>query len=198
MPMQLDNLDREAAMMLYLAGELEPAEREAFERRLTAEPELAAEVAQLRAAQQSVATEIANLDSQTRLPTSEAVAVRRVSRVISSWLVGRTAAPPPAVRNGFAFPWWSYPTAIAASLIIGFLVWSSRQEVPPMEPTADAKRELAAMEAEQTELADWLTTSLDVTADASLDYGMDRFVSPGRPDELNTVYDSPVPEENSQ
>jgi len=198
MPAQLDNLDREAAMMLYLAGELEPAEREAFERQLTAEPEMAAEVAQLRVAQQSVAAGIAELDSQTRLPTSEAVAVRRVSRVISSWLIGRTAAPPPAMRNGIAFPWWSYPTAIAASLIVGFLVWSSRQEVPPMEPTAEARRELSAMEAEQTELADWLTTSLDVTADASLDYGMDRFVSTGRPDELNTVYDSPLPEENSQ
>ena len=198
MPAEIENLDREAAMMLYLAGELEPAERAAFEGRLMAEPELAAEVAQLQAAQQSVAAGIAQLDAQTRLPTSEAVAVRRVSRSITNWLAGRRVASVPPVRNGFALPWWGYPAAIAASLIVGFLVWSSRQEVPPMEPTAEAKRELGAMEAEQAELAEWLTTSLDVTADASMDYGMDRFLTSGRTDELNAVYNSPLPEENSQ
>ena len=198
MPAQMDNLDREAAMILYLAGELEPAEREAFERRLAAEPELAAEVAQVRAAQQSVISEIARLDSHTRLPTSEAVAMRRVSRSISSWLASRTAAPTPPVRNGLPLPWWSYPAAVAASLIIGFLVWSSRQEVKPMDASPEARRELTAMEAEQAELAEWLTTTLDATADASMDTEIDRLLSTGRPDEFNAVYVSPLPEENSQ
>ena len=121
MSVQLDNLDRESAMILYLAGELEPAEREAFERRLAAEPKLAAEVEQLRAAQQSVVSELQRADTSARLPVSEGVAVRRVSRAMSSWLVGRNAAPIQIVRKNAPLPWWSYPSAIAASLIIGFL-----------------------------------------------------------------------------
>ena len=54
------------------------------------------------------------------------------------------------------------------------------------------------MAAEQAELADWLATSLGVTADASTDTEIERLLSSGRPDQLNTVYLSPMPEENSQ
>jgi anti-sigma factor RsiW len=199
MSVQLDKLDRESAMILYLAGELEPAEREAFERRLAAEPELAAELKQLRAAQQSVAAELARADNGSRLPVSEGVAVRRVSRAISSWIVGRNAAPLQIARKTAPLPWWSYPSAIAASLIVGFLVWSSRQEVKPMEPLPEAARELSLMEAEQSELAEWLTTSLDATADASMDAEVEQVLSVGgSADELNALYRSPQREENAQ
>ena len=199
MSVQLDNLDRESAMILYLAGELEPAEREAFERRLAGEPQLAAEIEQLRAAQQSVASELQRADNSARLPVSEGVAVRRVSRAMSSWLVGRNAAPIQIVRKNAPLPWWSYPSAIAASLIIGFLVWSSRQEIKPMEPLPEAQRELSLMEAEQSELAEWLTTSLDATADASTDAEVEQVLYVGgSAEELNALYRSPQPEENSQ
>jgi anti-sigma factor RsiW len=198
MPVQLDKLDREAAAMLYLAGELEPAEREAFERRLAGEPQLAAEVEQVRAAQQSIAAELQRADAHSRLPASEGVVVRRVSRAIGSWLVGRTAATIPAVKKGWPMPWWSYPAAVAASLVVGFLVWSSSQEVPPMSASPEATEQLTVMEAEQAELAEWLTTSLDATADASTDMDMERLLSTGRLDDLNAVYLSPQPEENSQ
>ena len=79
MPPQAENLDREATLMLYLAGELEPAQREAFEQRLRAEPELVAEAEQVRAAQRSIAAELERADARTRLPASEGVVVRRVS-----------------------------------------------------------------------------------------------------------------------
>jgi hypothetical protein len=199
MSVQLDNLDRESAMILYLAGELEPADREVFERRLAGEPQLATEVAQLRAAQQSVVSELHRADRGARLPVSEGVAVRRVSRAMSSWLVGRNAAPMPIVRKHAPLPWWSYPSAVAASLIIGFLVWSSRQEIKPMEPLPEAQRELSMMEAEQSELAEWLTTSLDATADASMEAEVEQVLSVGgSAEELNALYRSPQREENSQ
>src|SRR6185369_4629459 len=41
----------------------------------------------------------------------------------------RIRATPPAQKKGLPLPWWSYPAAVAASLIIAFLVWSSRQPV---------------------------------------------------------------------
>jgi len=199
MPVELDNLDRESAMILYLAGELEPAEREAFEQRLASEPQLAAEVEQLRAAQEAVGAELARADRSARLPVSEGVAVRRVSRAMSNWLVGRNAAPMQMSKKQTPLPWWSYPSAIAASLIVGFLIWSSRQEVPPMAPLPEAQHELSVMEAEQSELAEWLSTSLDATADASMDAEVEQVLSVGgSADELNALYRSPQPEENTQ
>jgi hypothetical protein len=86
---------------------------------------------------------------------------------------------------------------VAASVIVGFLVWSSRQEVSPMAPLKEATEKLSMIDAEQAELADWLTTSLDATADAS-DPGVDRLLSIGRWDGLNSVYQAPREEEVSQ
>jgi anti-sigma factor RsiW len=199
MPTLLDNLDRESAIMLYVADELEPAERETFQRRLAAEPQLAAEVEQVRAAQGLIATELQHADARTRLPASEGVVVRRVSRAIASRLAARVPGPMQLSKRPFAMPWWSYPAAVAASLIIGFLVWSSRQEVPPMAPSEEAKREFSMMEAEQAELAEWLSTSLDATADASMDAEVEQVMSVGGgAEELNALYRSRMREENSQ
>src|SRR5215207_7665688 len=105
MPSLLDNLDRDAAMMLYLAGELDADDRAAYERRIAAEPELAAEVERMRGAQAAVAGELERADARRRLPTSESVATRRVSRSINQWLVTRDAAPPAPLRRSITMPW---------------------------------------------------------------------------------------------
>jgi hypothetical protein len=44
------------------------------------------------------------------------------------------------------------------------------------------------MENEQSDLAEWLTTSLDATADATFDQEIDRLRYAGRWDVLNSVY----------
>jgi anti-sigma-K factor RskA len=186
MPVPLDQLDREAAAMLYVAGELEPAEREAFERRLASETGLAAEVERLRAAQRAITASLESLDAQQRLPVNEGVAVRRASRAIGAWLTARTVSVMPPVKKGWPFPWWSYPVAAAACLIVGFLVWSTSQDVQPMSALPEAKEQFTLMEKEQDDLADWLTGSLEVTADATLDQEIDRLM--GRWDGLNVVY----------
>ena len=189
-----------ATMMLYAAGELEPAARAAFEQRMAAEPQLAADVQQLAAALDANAADLARADASARVPVNEGVAVRRVSRAIDGWLLARTAAPPAPVKKGLPLPWWAYPTAAAASLIVGFLVWSSRQEVPPFEASPDVKHGLSMLEQEQAELADWLVISLDETADASMDADMARLLSAGGADDLNSTYLLPPPgsEENTQ
>ena len=188
MPVQLEQLDREAAIMLYVAGELEPAEREAFERRLASEPQLAAEVEQLRAAQGAIAQTLERVDAQQRMPVSEGVPVRRVSRSINGWLAARTVSNMPPIKKGWPFPWWAYPAAAAACLIVGFLVWSTNQDVPAMSALPEAKEKITMMENEQSELAEWLTGSLDATADATLDQEIDRVRYAGRWDVLNSVY----------
>ena len=202
MPIELDQHDHTAAtatLMLYVSGELEPAEREAFERRLAAEPALAAEVEQARGAHDAVAAQLARADAHGRLPVNEAVAVRRVSRAISTWQVNRNAAPAAAVKPAWRLPWWAYPTAAAASLIVGFLVWSSRQEIRSLAPSPDAQRGISMLEQEQSELAEWIATSLEPTADASLDRDTEQLLSASGADDLSWVYQLPRPaEENAQ
>ena len=198
MAVELEQLDREAAMMLYAAGELEPAAREAFELRLSGEPQLAADLEQLRAAQGSIAAALQHADAQQRLPVNEGVAVRRVSRSINAWLAARTVAAMPPVKKPWPMPWWSYPAAAAACLIVGFLVWSSRQEVASMSALPEAKEKMTRMEEEQTELVEWLSGSLEATADAAtVDQELDRLMWVGRFDVLNSVYVA-GPEENAQ
>ena len=66
-----------------------------------------------------------------------------------------------------------------------------------MSPLPEAKDKLAMMEDEQSDLAEWLTTSLDTTADATPDQEIDRLISTGRWDGLNAVYYA-AQEENTQ
>jgi hypothetical protein len=53
------------------------------------------------------------------------------------------------------------------------------------------------IEAEQSELADWLASSLDSTADATMDREVEQILSAGGAEDLNSVYLLPR-EENSQ
>ena len=199
MPTQAEQLDREAAVMLYVAGEMTPDQREAFERRLAAEEDLSAEVERLRAAQATVAGVLEDADAQSRLPASEGVVVRRVSRSINQWLLDRAAAPAPVPIRGPLLPWWAYPTAVAASLIVGFLVWSSRQEVGPIEADPQAKQYSQMMVAEEQDKTEWLIQSLDLREEAAVNADLDQILAAGDMggDELNP-FPMLLPEESSQ
>jgi hypothetical protein len=119
-------------LVLYLAGELANGEKTALEKRLAAEPKLAAELDRLRAAQAFCNGAISHGDQTARLPVSEGVAVRRVSRAMQQWQVDRVRAMPPVKKKGLPLPWWCYPAAAAAAIIVGFLIWSSRQPIGPV------------------------------------------------------------------
>ena len=187
MPSQLDNLDRDAAMMLYLTGELDADDRSAYERRIAADAQLSADVERVRAAQAAVVAELERADAHRRLPTGESVAVRRVSRSINQWLVDREHTPAAPVKRPFAMPWWSYPSSAAAILIIGFLVWSSRQEPAAMPPSKEAMSGLSAADAEQQDLANLITSSLEPRSYASAEPELDRLLSAAaRPDDIDT------------
>jgi anti-sigma factor RsiW len=132
---QLNDLDGDSLLMLYVSGELSNGEKAALERRLASEPALAAELEKLRAAQAFCAEAFAAADATATLPVGEGVAVRRVSRAMQQWQVDRIRVAAPTQKKGLPLPWWSYPVAVAASVIIGFLVWSSRQSVNDLAAT---------------------------------------------------------------
>src|SRR3954469_2838941 len=85
----LSQLDREAMLLMYLAGELPDNERIAVEQRLAADAGLTLQLQQLVEAQQRVHGAIEQLDHHDRLPTSEGVASRRVMRAMHQWQVDR-------------------------------------------------------------------------------------------------------------
>src|SRR4051794_9216440 len=127
MPSLLQQLDREALLLMYLAQELPPADQEAVERRLASEPDLAAQLAQIKALQYGCDLSLAESDAQTALPMTCDTAVRRVARAMKQWQIDRLHRPPAGSprKMHFRLPWWSYAAGLAASVIVGVLVWSS-------------------------------------------------------------------------
>jgi hypothetical protein len=71
-------------------------------------------------------------DRSDRLAVSEGAAVRRVGRAMRQWHARRlAAAPAPAeAPSGLRYPWWAYPLAAAASVVIAFLVWWGNTDRP--------------------------------------------------------------------
>ena len=166
MAAQMNELDSDSLLVLYLAGELANGEKTAVERRLASEPALAAELQRLRDAQAFCVQAIQTADAGARMPVGEGVAVRRVSRAMQQWQVDRVRATPLVRRK--KIPWWSYPVAVAASIIVGFLIWSSRQPV-----TNDLRPEVPLAQDSDTAddasgaitLVDWMDSSFGLPAE---------------------------------
>ena len=169
MPNQIDQLDADSLMVLYIAGELTNGDKAAFERRVASDPKLADELARLRETQVFCFEALRAGDEAMRLPVSEGVAVRRVGRALVQWQVDRARL---VAANGIKtrrIPAWAYPAAAAAILIIGFLTWSSRQPIalPPAGNEEVAMRVNTDDPAEtQEQLADWIDNSFGNTQEA--------------------------------
>jgi hypothetical protein len=188
MPNKLEQLDREAELLLYLADELPAGQKANLEARLAADPQLAAELQSLRQSESACIAALDRADAHERLPTSESVAVRRVSRAMQQWHLDRVTSPVVAIRRNLSLPRWVYPTAAAAILLVGFLVWTSKQEVPPMEADKRVQREFQAMDAEKQDLAEWLGSSFDPTFEARVDDRLAREMSFGNGDDASASY----------
>lgn len=155
-----EQLDLDAALMLYASEELSSEERAAMEARLAIEPALSVRLEDLRSARQACFDALELADQHDRVPSSQGVAVRQVARAMRQWHVDRTVgyASVPISQHRRRIPGWAYPTAAAAMILIGFLVWSVRQPVNAIMPPS---QEFSAyVEAQQSDLADWMGDSL--------------------------------------
>jgi anti-sigma factor RsiW len=188
---KLEHLDREAALMMYVAGELSPTERQSFEQRLAADATLAADLQRLQESDVACTAALSRADASQRMPVTEAVAVRRVVRAMHQWRVERVARPAPTKAKGLPLPWWCYAGAVAASLLVGGLVWTSNRPVGPLNADPSIARQQNAASAEDDELADWLGESL---ADAKSDDTIAEQILASEPDDLNGVLFNPSEE----
>jgi hypothetical protein len=126
---QLEN--NEAVLLMYLAGELPPDDRAEVELLLAGDAALRAEFERLRGAYDAFGSGMRVLDSATRLPVPEATSVRRVGAAMRQWHAARQARPPARPRlPELRYPWWAYPAAAAASVVIAFLVWWGNSDRP--------------------------------------------------------------------
>ena len=193
MPPQTERLDREALLMLYASDELSGEERAAFDQKLAGDENLRAELDRLREAVGRTSGAIDLLDQRQRPPVSEGVALRRVMRAINQWLLTRVQKRPAARQRLLPIAWWAYPTAAAAAVIVGFLVWSSTQEIGPLPADPQVRANIQLAEADADALADRLESEFDISADARADDAMRREL----PGPADTFFMAPA-EENAQ
>jgi anti-sigma factor RsiW len=199
---ELNDLDLDSQLMLYIAGELTNGAKSALEKRLAADPKLAAELARLRETQLFCADALKVGDEQLRFPVSEGVAVRRVGRVMAQWQVDRARTVAATAVKSRRIPVWAYPAAAAAILIIGFLVWSSRQPIalPPSPDTVARDTNVVDDQPDpQDALADWIDTSFGNTQEAAnTESALSDPISLPGADEGGSASILPMPEETIQ
>ena len=184
-------------LTLYLADEMAPAERAAFEQRLASDETLSAELQTLRAAQEAAFEAINRADRSSRLPASQGVAVRRVIRAVQQWQTRRLKPTLEPARRGLPLPWWCYPAAAAASIITAFLIWSSRQEVGPTPPALNHQQ---WVERQEEDLAKWMGSSFafDDAGDGSVESILATPLTSTQADDLNSIFLIPPSEETIQ
>ena len=147
----------EGVLLMYLAGELQADDRAEVEQRLARDPALRAALESVREAHDAFAAAMPALDRVERLPAPQGPGVRRVVRAMQQWQAGRLAAEPaPAPVKTLRYPWWAYPLAAAASVIIAFVVWWGNTDRPQQlrpNQTAYEDRSYAAFDAAGNDVA---------------------------------------------
>lgn len=119
--------DDQALLLMYLAGELPPAELEAVALRLKSDAALRAKLAELRAAQAVYLQTLQALDAAEAPPIPDEVSRRQAARLVRQWTTRRLMQPRAAARpRAAALPWWSYPVAAAAAILIAVILYGVR------------------------------------------------------------------------
>jgi len=168
MEAETSQLDRQSLLMLYAADELPADQRIALEAQLATDAEMASELQQIRGAMESTEGSIKQLDGMQRLPSNEGVAVRRAARAMQQWTVDRLRSVSEPEKRKLVIPWWSYPAAAAAIVIVSFLVWSSHQEVGPVGPAKNMTSDQLYAEDKEDVLANRLDATFDTDSTVAL------------------------------
>ena len=138
MPSLIHELDLDALLLMYLAGEL-PAEDAAEVAQLLSTDagarERLAAVSRDAAAGEAALAAADHVDPPAASPSASSVALRKVDRAVRQWHVDRavTRRPtrPPGERQP-RFPTWAYPAAAAAAVVFGTLSWwGFKPDAPP-------------------------------------------------------------------
>ncbi len=119
---QLEN--NEAILLMYLADELPPDDRQEVEQMLASDPSLRAELEILRQTQELAFDALRSLDGMTRPVMMPMAAQRRVGDLIRRWINIHYKPADELVSSSRQLPWRRIGVAIAASLMIGFYIYT--------------------------------------------------------------------------
>jgi ferric-dicitrate binding protein FerR (iron transport regulator) len=152
----LDQLeDKEAILLMYLAEELSPAERQEVDQMLAADPDFARQLQGLSQLQDSTQQAVKALDNSEPAEASQS-ALRRASRLLRQYADDRRQPAPVEVVHR-AFPWMRYGFSVAAAVLIGCMIWwnvqptqTVRQEpahvaIVPVPPPEDSQAVVALL-----------------------------------------------------
>jgi anti-sigma-K factor RskA len=128
----LESLENnEVILLMYLAGELPAVDRQEVAQMLASDAVLRGELERLRETQAALEHELASLDQSEPISSAE-IAVRRVGRAMRQRQVDLAVQ---AARNRHSavrragVPFWVYPSAAAAAVLVAFLIWVIRYNV---------------------------------------------------------------------
>lgn len=120
----LENVDRQSALLLYLADELSSTERALLDQRLSADHSLASELEALRQTMDWFDSGMRRLDE--RPLHGQASAIRRIGLAMRSQVARQAATRPPepvkapgALRHSY----WIYSSCAAAAAVVACLCW---------------------------------------------------------------------------
>ena len=169
----LQQLDEQSMLLMYANDELPEADRAEVEQRLAHDPALSARLAELSSAQERIFSGLGRLDAKTPLAISQAVAVREVSRAMRQAMAERAAASvDDKPKWGLRYPWWAYPSAAAAAILIAWLVYwgnspDNAAQLATNAPATQTDKWLIDDDSAVQQVADRLQQSFDGQAEAS-------------------------------
>lgn len=119
----------EVILLMYLAGELQAEDHAELTHQLQVDASLRAELDALKASLQAMDSQFHQADQKT--PLSLERAIRRTNQAMHQWQADpsvRAAAASLSRNENLPLPWWMYPLAAAASIILAFAVWVTNHE----------------------------------------------------------------------
>ena len=129
---EFNNLDTDESLVMYLAGELPDVQRSQLERDLAGSASLRARLEDLRTAHRLIEAEIA---AGPRAEIAASSSTMRTIRAMRQWQTEQLARPA-SLPNGkqFKMPSWGLPAAVAAAVLIGFVIWWGNQQSSSNDP----------------------------------------------------------------
>ena len=119
----------EVILLMYLAGELHAEDHADLTHQLQVDASLRAELANLEASLHAVDEHFRQADQKASLNIARAV--QHTTQAMHQWQANpaaRLASHAASQDNNLPLPWWMYPLAAAASIILAFAVWVTNRE----------------------------------------------------------------------
>jgi hypothetical protein len=120
----LQHLEGEAILLMYLGNELPAQDQAEFEQRLATDAALRREMEILRQTQQLAFDALGSVDAVTRPAVPVIVAQRRVSRLMHEWVDRHRRPAATGSQPWLQLPWRRINIAAAAVLLVGCYIWA--------------------------------------------------------------------------